>query len=572
MISAAAAAAAAVQPVPPPTARPRAASRALATLAAVAAAALAVYLARGPAAATAAPPRFPPPPFVLCSSRVALPGGRVAAADVVVDAAGVIGAVVEGGRGEGATSRVPVVDVTPLLVMPGLVDPHVHVNEPGRTAWEGFDSATRAAAAGGTTAILDMPLNGVPATVTMAALAAKAAALAEARLAVDVGLIAGIIPGNIEALASMAAAGVLAFKSFMVDSQSADFPPVGLDDLAAAMAALAALAPDDPDAFFPPYILHAELPPDGHDAAAPYPGDPASYPHYLASRPDAWETDAVAAALRVAAATRCRIHFAHVSSADAADAIAAHAAAAGPAAARGVTAETCSQYLAWAAEDIPDAAPQYKCAPPIRSAANRARLWRHVGRTLSIVASDHSPADPALKRVAAGDVRGAWGGISGLQYRLQATWTAALALDAGETPVDALVARVADALAGAPARTFGLRAVKGAIAPGGDADFVVWDPAASAVVREDGCLHRHKLSPFVGMNLTGVVHWTLLRGRVVFAADPADADTRPEAGAGGRVLAHAAAAAGGGDDGRDPSGGVLALAPADFAAGLQRHL
>jgi allantoinase len=530
-------------------------------LAAIGAAALGIYLASS--RKTASRPHFPPPPFILRSSRVLLPDGNIVPADVFVNAAGFIAAVGTAGKQPDSPSSVPVVDVTPLLVQPGLVDPHVHINSPGKTHWEGFSSASRAAASGGTTTILDMPLNSVPATVSLPTLLEKLRALAESSVVCDVGFIGGAIPGNAEDLPELYSAGVLAFKSFMVDSQSADFPRVSLDDLLVAMRllgelkrqTLAVAAGSDDSAgalFFPPYILHAELPPEGHEVSAPYPGSSQSFQDYLASRPESWEVDAVNIVLEYIEQTGCQVHIAHMSSADAVDRVAAFAKASSL-----VSAETCPHYLIWSSDSIPDAHPGYKCSPPIRSDANKARLWAHLGDTLSIVGSDHSPTEPALKRRASGDVRGAWGGISGLQYRLQATWTAMLRLDASASSLDTLLARAAHVLSTAPARQFGLGGIKGRIAPGAHADLLVWDPDATSVIAEEDCLHRHQWSPYVGMNLTGVVHWTLVRGRVAFAGkQDASADVVSAVGC---VLR------------RDPAGGpggVLVQTPAEVVDAL----
>lgn len=490
---------------------------------------------------------FPSPPFVLRSSRVSLPNGRLTAADIYIDDTGIITTVLAPPGDSSAELTVPFIDVGNLLVMPGLVDPHVHVNSPGRTAWEGFASAARAAAAGGTTTILDMPLNSVPATVSMAALAEKAQAIVQAAPDIDVGIIGGLIPGNLDELPAMFEAGVLAFKSFMVDSQSTDFPHVTLANLSSAMHALASIAssPSTLDTSnFPPYILHAELPPATHKASLPYAGPADSYPDYLASRPESWETEAVSQALHLSERSGCRIHVAHVSSANAADMIAAHRSTSAEAAAR-VSAETCPQYLLWTAEEIPNGRPEYKCAPPIRPAANRARLWQQTGAcgvgtdvapAIQMVVSDHSPTEPALKKLRERNVRDAWGGIAGLQYRLQATWTASVALGSGNGP--SAIARLTELLSGAPARIFGLGRIKGSIAPGRHADFIIWDPDAHAILRKEHCMHRHKVSPFIGMNLTGVIHWTLLRGRVVYSADDPKAPVDPEnsSSSGGRVL------------------------------------
>jgi allantoinase len=353
--------------------------------------------------------------------------------------------------------------------------------------------------------------------------------MAEERIAVDVGIIGGVVPGHLADIPGLYDAGVLAFKSFMVDSQSADFPYVDLDNLASAMQVLGSLARNESSAslvsYFPPYILHAELPPTDEPI---YPGnDAASYGDYVASRPESWEVEAVTAALNLSQVSGCRIHIAHVSSAAAAELLGSRRIASAETD-RLVSAETCPQYLLWAAEDVPDGRPEYKCAPPIRNRSNRAQLWKvlEAGRALDMVVSDHSPVLPTLKLLRERDVRRAWGGIAGLQYRLQATWTALLALDEENDEVQddggaaadrwSLLPFLSELLSGGAARVFGIESRKGSIAPGLDADFVIWDPNATSIIAEDDCFHKHKFSPYVGVKLAGVVHYTLLRGKVVF--------------------------------------------------------
>lgn len=371
-----------------------------------------------------------------------------------------------------------------------------------------------------------MPLNNVPSTISLTALAAKAKAIESAQPIVDVGLIAGVIPSNLHLLRGLLDAGVVAFKSFMIDSQSPDFPHVTVTNLSNAMHTLAHLkreyasrAQNNVNGVqqrsrpFPPYILHAELPPESYEAGVPYDGDFRSYASYLQSRPDSWEINAIREALRLSNTTHCRVHIAHISSAAAANLVEEYHAFQKPAEDL-VTSETCAQYLLWSSEDIPDGRTEFKCAPPIRSNANRLKLWSHVLKSsgVQMVASDHSPAPPQLKKFFEGDFKTAWGGISGLQYRLQATWTAMRELNNS-----ASFASLTDLLSSAPARHFGLAEQKGAISPGLDADFVIWDPEASAIVREADCEHRFRFSPFAGMNLSGQVYWSLLRGKVLYS-------------------------------------------------------
>lgn len=547
--------------------------------------AIALAPAEQPSSASASAPTatgptgaFPSPPYVLYSSRVLLPGAAIAPAAITVAASGRISAVARtetAAAARVAAQKAPFVDVTPLVIFPGLVDPHVHINEPGRMKWEGFASATRAAAAGGTTTLLDMPLNSVPSTTSLPSLLAKARALAapSASPVVDVGLIAGVVPTNIASIPDLFRAGVLAFKSFMVDSQTAYFDHVTVDEMVEAMEVLSATMRKhdaSASAFFPPYMLHAELPRVTDDLSTPYAGADTSYPAYLASRPASWELDAVDVIMRYAIDTGCRVHVVHVSAADAADLITQFIASdVRPAAAAYdlLTAETCPHYLLFSAEEIPDGAPLFKCAPPIRSDANRKRLWKLMGNDgLSMISSDHSPVHTMMRNIESGDVRSAWGGISGLQYRLQASWSAAQELNEGNLGADALLARIGEALSSVPARVFGLDGAKGSIAVGIDADFVIWDPEDTVVVEESDCLHRHGLSAYSGMNLTGVIHRTILRGQSVFSKE---GSVPEEAGGGGRVLLRASVDAEWNDTFVDARG-VLAQKPEDYVESIKK--
>ena len=394
------------------------------------------------------------------------------------------------------------VEAGAAVVMPGVVDTHVHVNEPGRTAWEGFSSATRAAAAGGVTTIVDMPLNSVPATTSLAALGAKRSAAA-GKCHVDVGFWGGVVPGNLAELEPMAAAGVLGFKAFMVDSGVPEFAAVGEDELGAAMAALARL-----DALT---IVHAEAPEaiaaaardrDGGDGDR---GDPRAYRTWLRSRPDRAETEAVATVATLAHRLGARAHVLHLSSAEALEPL--RRARAGGAR---VSAETCPHYLALAAEEVPDGATAFKCAPPIRSAANRERLWAALRYgDLSMIASDHSPSPPDRKHLDDGDFMAAWGGISSLQLALPVVWSAAR--ERGHTLAD-----LAGWMSAAPARLVGLDHRKGAIAPGRDADLVLFDPDDRFTVDPWSLYHRHPVTPYAGLVLHGVVRATYLRGRMAW--------------------------------------------------------
>jgi allantoinase len=386
-------------------------------------------------------------------------------------------------------------DAGELAVLPGIVDTHVHLNEPGRTEWEGFATATRAAAVGGVTALVDMPLNSIPPTTTREAFAAKRAAAA-GQCAVDVGFWGGVVPGNAGELAGLVADGVRGFKCFLVDSGVAEFGWVGEAELAPAMAILAGLGA--------PLLVHAELAGPIDAATAALAGaDPRRYATYLASRPPAAEEEAIALVTRLCRATGARTHIVHHSAASALDRLRAARAEGLP-----LTAETCPHYLHFTAEAIPDGATPFKCAPPIRDAANREALWRALAEgVLDLVASDHSPCSPGLKAIEAGDFVAAWGGVAGLQLALPVVWTEASAR--GHSLVD-----IARWMAAGPARLAGLDR-KGAIAAGRDADLIVFDDAAHTTVTPESIHHRHRVTPYAGETLRGAVAVTYLRGRRV---------------------------------------------------------
>ncbi len=407
-----------------------------------------------------------------------------------------------------------VVEAGAAVVMPGLVDTHVHVNEPGRTEWEGFDSATRAAAAGGVTTIVDMPLNSLPPTTSLAALEAKRAAAA-GRCHVDVGFWGGIVPGNLGELEPLAAGGVLGFKAFLVDSGVPEFPAVRRPDLEAAMGALADLGALT--------AVHAEEPGPIAAAAVAISGeDPRAYRTWLRSRPDCAEREAVAAVAELSRRLRARAHVLHLSSAEALDPL--RRARAGGAA---ISAETCPHYLALAAEQVPDGATVFKCAPPIRSAANRDRLWAALAAgDISLVCSDHSPCPPERKHLDDGDFLAAWGGISSLQLGLPVVWSAARRR--GHTLAD-----LAEWMCSGPARLVGIGHRKGAIAAGRDADLVLLDPDAASTVEPASLYHRHPVTPYAGRVLHGVVRATYLRGQLAW-------DAAGFADPGGRLLAREA--------------------------------
>jgi allantoinase len=383
------------------------------------------------------------------------------------------------------------------VLIPGLVDTHVHVNEPGRTEWEGFETATRAAAGGGVTTIVDMPLNSIPPTTTVAALDEKRRT-AEGRVFVDVGFWGGVVPGNLADLLPLAEAGVFGFKCFLVHSGVDEFPPVTADEMGRAMAVLV----DADDALL---IVHAE------DAAlidgAPHPHSP-DYADFLRSRPREAEGAAIGAVIERAARTGARAHILHLSSADALDRIAT-------AKRHGVrlTVETCPHYLTLCAEEVPQGATAFKCCPPIREAGNRDALWRGLEEgVIDFVVSDHSPAPAELKTAAGGDFAEAWGGIASLQLGLPLVWTEARGRGIR-------LEQVVGWMSAAPARRVGLTD-KGRIAEGAAADLVVVAPDEAFTVDAAALEHRHPVCVYDGRELTGVVRATYLAGVPVDRATP----------------------------------------------------
>lgn len=378
------------------------------------------------------------------------------------------------------------------VVSPGLVDCHVHVNEPGRTEWEGFVTATRAAAAGGVTTLVDMPLNCLPVTTSAAALEHKLAACA-GELFVDVGFWGGVVPGNANELAGLARAGALGCKAFLVHSGIDEFPNVTRADLTVAMPLLREQGL--------PLLAHAEL--DlGAEVSEP---DPRSYRGYLQSRPPAWEDAAIALLIELCRETGCAVHIVHLSSAGSLPALRAARAEGLP-----ISVETCPHYLCLEAESIPDGATHFKCAPPIRERRNREALWEALFEgVIDFVITDHSPCTPELKLRDRGDFHAAWGGIASLQLGLPAIWTEAARRGAS-------VEQLARWLSSGPARLAGLARRKGRLAAGFDADLVIWDPDAEFAVEPERLLFRHKVSPYLGQRLRGRVDQTLLRGELVY--------------------------------------------------------
>jgi len=377
------------------------------------------------------------------------------------------------------------------VLLPGLVDSHVHVNEPGNTDWEGFATATAAAAAGGITTILDMPLNSIPVTVSLDALEAKRRA-ATGRCHVDVGFVGGLVPENLDQLAALHEAGVFAFKCFLADSGLSEFPPIDVTTLMQGLGAVRGLGSH--------LLVHAEI--DLSAGTVP-PLHSRKFSDYLATRPRGYENLAIAYVIEAARLTGAHAHICHLSSSDALAMIASARRDGVP-----VTVECCPHYLSLCAEEVQDGATYFKCCPPIREAENRELLWKGLGSNLiDIVVADHSPSPPKLKSIESGDFGTAWGGIASLQLTLPVIWTHARVRGFS-------LADVAKWMCEGPARLFGLRA-KGAIAVGNDADFCIFAPQESFVVDSSKLRHKNPGTPYDGRELQGVVRSTVLRGERV---------------------------------------------------------
>jgi allantoinase len=396
-----------------------------------------------------------------------------------------------------APAGADVIDAAECLVFPGFVDVHAHINEPGRTHWEGFETATRAAAAGGFTCVIDMPLNSIPSTTDVPALEQKRTA-ASGKAVIDYAFWGGVVPGNTQELRLLAEAGVLGFKCFLIHPGTAEFAMVTEKDLREAMPEIAKLGV--------PLLAHSEVPEPVAAATANVADcDWRRYETYLASRPEAAEIQAIRLLIQLCEETGCRVHIVHLSAASAIPMLR-------QARSEGlhITVETCSHYLFFDSESVPDGATQYKCAPPIRSKQNQDALWQALSNgVIDLIATDHSPCPPELKCFETGDFGKAWGGISSLSVSVPAMWTAAKSRGFG--PLD-----LTRWMAQRPAELAGLASRKGRISPGFDADFTVLDPQAAFEVTTDRLHFRHPCSPYITQHLKGEIRMTTVRGNICF--------------------------------------------------------
>lgn len=387
-------------------------------------------------------------------------------------------------------------DIGDAHLMPGIIDCHVHINEPGRTDWEGFETATKASAAGGITSLIEMPLNASPVTTTLTNFEIKLEA-ATGKLAVNCGFWGGVVPDNLADLDALLQGGVFGLKAFLTHSGIDDFPNTTAVHLRKALEIL--------KKYDKPLLVHCELD-SVHDDQILLEQNPRSYSAYLKSRPKSWENKAVQLMIDLCRETGARVHLVHISSAEALPLIAAAKAEGLP-----LTAETCPHYLFFNSEMIPDGNTAFKCAPPIREKSNNEQLWQALKEgTLDFVVTDHSPAPPELKEIQSGNFKKAWGGIAGLQFSLPVLWTGAK--QRGFTTQDIsrwMTSNIADFI--------GLSSVKGKIQKGYDADFLIWNPSQQFRVEPFMIQHKHKLTPYSGLNLFGEVEQCYVGGECVYA-------------------------------------------------------
>ncbi|MEO5890771.1 MAG: allantoinase AllB [Ferruginibacter sp.] len=424
---------------------------------------------------------------VIHSNRVVLPTG-IAEAFIIIDN----GTIADVRKSMPGGDEYELVEIMDHLVMPGVIDPHVHINEPGRASWEGFDTATKAAIAGGITTLVDMPLNSAPVTTTAGAFAEKLVATT-GQLHTNAGFWGGIVPGNEADVPKLIEKGVLGFKAFLTHSGIDDFPNVTEDDLRKIMPVVAKHGL--------PLLVHCEL----TDSVERDSGNTRSYSNYLNTRPKEWENKAIAMMIRLCEEFNCPVHIVHLSSAESIDQISKAKQKGLP-----VTVETAQHYLYFNAAQIGEGQTQFKCAPPIRGEENNEALWEALKNgIIDFVATDHSPATPDLKEIESGNFIKAWGGIASLQFALPVLWTAARKRNGSFNDV-------VKWLCENPAKLIGKEASKGRIAKGYDADLVVIDEAEMFTVGENIIHHKHKITPYLDEQLYGVVQQTYLGGKLVY--------------------------------------------------------
>ena len=426
------------------------------------------------------------PNFAIISQRVLTPKGERPAAILIQEEK-----IMDVVSISEIPSDCPVEDMKNDVVMPGLVDTHVHINEPGRTDWEGFETATKAAAAGGITTLVDMPLNCIPVTTTVDALNQKIAATKN-QLWVDCGFYGGLIPDNLQDIESLADAGVLGFKAFLSHSGIDEFPNINEKHLREALPIFANKGI--------PILVHAEL-----ENGAIQSEDHSTYKSFQDSRPKSWENNAVKLLIQLSKEFDARIHIVHLSSADILAEIAQTRNDGYP-----ISVETCPHYLHFSSEHISDGDTRFKCAPPIWESDNKEKLWSGLENGLiNFITSDHSPCTAELKNLEVGDFEKAWGGISSIQFTLPVIWTECKTRGYS---MDQLI----NWMSKQPAKFIGKDQQKGQISPGFDADLVCWNPDEKYIIQKEAIHHKNKLTPYEGESLYGVVNATFLRGQKVY--------------------------------------------------------
>jgi allantoinase len=426
------------------------------------------------------------PNFAIISHRVLTPKGERPAAILIQEEK-----IMDVVSISEISSDCPVEDMKNDVVMPGLVDTHVHINEPGRTDWEGFETATKAAAAGGITTLVDMPLNCIPVTTTVDALNEKIAATKN-QLWVDCGFYGGLIPDNLQNIESLADAGVLGFKAFLSHSGIDEFPNITEKHLREALPIFANKGI--------PILVHAEL-----ENGAIQSENHSTYKSFQDSRPKSWENNAVKLLIQLSKEFDARIHIVHLSSADILAEIAQTRNDGYP-----ISVETCPHYLHFSSEHISDGDTRFKCAPPIWESDNKEKLWSGLENGLiNFITSDHSPCTAELKNLEVGDFEKAWGGISSIQFTLPVIWTECKTRGYS---MDQLI----NWMSKQPAKFIGKDQQKGQISPGFDADLVCWNPDEKYIIQKEAIHHKNKLTPYEGESLYGVVNATFLRGQKVY--------------------------------------------------------
>ena len=428
----------------------------------------------------------PIPDFAIASQRVLTLEGEKPAA-ILIKGEKILDVV----SIENIPENCPTEEMGNNMIMPGLVDAHVHINEPGRTDWEGFETATKAAAAGGITTIVDMPLNCIPVTTTVDALNQKIIATKD-QLWIDCGFYGGLIPDNIQDLESLADAGVLGFKAFLSPSGIDEFPNISEKHLREALHILAKKGI--------PVLVHAEL-----ENGATSSEENKTYKYFQESRPKSWENNAIKLLIQLCREFNVHIHIVHLSSADILPEIAQTRKDGFP-----LTVETCPHYLHFSSERISDGDTRFKCAPPIWNGENRENLWAGLEEgIINFITSDHSPCTPELKNLEAGNFEKAWGGISSIQFALPVIWTECK--QRGYS-----LEQLINWMSKQPAKFVGVDDLKGQISPGFDADLVCWNPDKKYIIKKEAIHHKNKLTPYEGESLYGVVNATFLRGQKVY--------------------------------------------------------